>query len=37
MSGVLEYQLFHHQEQEEAKGKTGDEKTLPEMQEAYFA
>jgi hypothetical protein len=37
MSGVLEYQLFHHQEQEKTEGEAGNEKALPEMQKAYYA
>jgi hypothetical protein len=37
MFGMFQHQLFHHQKQEKAKGKIGNEKTLSKMQKAYFA
>jgi hypothetical protein len=37
MFGMCQHQLFHHQKQEKAEGKIGNEKTLPKMQKAYFA
>ena len=37
MLGMFKHQLFHHQKQEKAEGKIGNEKTLPKMQKAYLA
>jgi hypothetical protein len=33
---LQKHQLFHHTQQEKGEGKTGNEKALPRLPEAYF-